>query len=289
MRIYIMTDLEGVAGVLDSANWCLADGHCIQTAKEFLTREVNAAIEGFREAGATEFLVADGHGSGAILPALLHPAAELSRYWPKGQPYPFALDDGRFDAAAWIGQHPKAGAVRGHLCHTGSMEVRDLTINGVSVGEFGEMVLCAGELGVPAIFASGCQAFAEEARAFVPGIEAVAVKRGLQTDPGHALPAAAYRLHNMAAIHLQPETARARIREGARRAVERARQHPFGLVTLPPPYELRAVLRATETLPARVSRARHATSVIGLLNAPRAPAERLVMDPLAAAAALSQG
>lgn len=270
MRIYIMTDLEGVAGVLDSENWCLWESRYYETGKELLTREVNAAIEGFLAAGATEFLVADGHGYGAINPVLLHPAAELARNWPAGKPcYPFSLDDGHFDYAAWIGQHPKAGAIRGHLCHTGSMVVRDLSINQVSMGEFGEMALCAGELGVRSIFASGCQAFTAEAQAFVPGIATVAVKRGTQTDPGHELPDKAYRRHNTAAIHLQPEEARRRIREGARQALLRANRESFGLVNMPPPYELAGILRATETEPPRIFRARHATSAIGLLNAPR--------------------
>jgi len=284
MRIFIMTDLEGVAGVLDSENWCLWESRYYEAGKELLTREVNAAIEGFMSAGATEFLVADGHGYGAINPALLHSAAELARNWPAGKVYPFGLDDGHFDYAAWIGQHPKAGTIRGHLCHTGNMGVRDLCINGISMGEFGEIALCAGEFGVRSIFASGCQAFTEEAKAFVPGIEPVAVKRGTQTDPGHHLPTAAYRKHNIAAIHLQPEEARRRIREGARQALLRAGKESFGLTTMKPPYDLVAILRATETEPPRTSRAHHDKSVIALLNTSRTIAPLNSADPLAMAA-----
>ena len=59
MRIFLMTDLEGVAGVLDSGNWCLWNSRYYEAGKELLTRKVNAAIEGFMSAGATEFLVAD--------------------------------------------------------------------------------------------------------------------------------------------------------------------------------------------------------------------------------------
>ncbi|MBU0714339.1 MAG: M55 family metallopeptidase [Verrucomicrobia bacterium] len=284
MRIYIMTDLEGVAGVCDSENWCRPEGRYYEFGKELLTREVNAAIEGFMSAGATGFLVADGHGAGAINPALLHSAAELARYWPAGKAYPFSLDDGRFKYAVWIGQHPKAGTIRGHLCHTGGMNVRDLCINGVSVGEFGAVALCAGELGVRTIFASGCQAFTEEAKALVPGIETVAVKRGTQDDPGHTLSATAYRKHNMAAIHLQPEEARRRIREGARQALLRAGKETFGLVHLPPPYDLVGILRAQENEPPRMYRAHHDKSVIALLNTSPATTSLYAGDPLAIAA-----
>ena len=66
MRVYIVTDLEGVAGVHDIENWCEPASPNYARAKELLTLEVNAAIAGFRAAGATDILVADGHGCGGI-------------------------------------------------------------------------------------------------------------------------------------------------------------------------------------------------------------------------------
>jgi D-aminopeptidase len=137
---------------------------------------------------------------------------------------------------------------------------------------------------VRSIFASGCQAFTEEAKAFVPGIETVAVKRGTQTDPGHHLPAAAYGKHNIAAIHLQPEKARRRICEGARQALLRAVKESFGLVTMKPPYELTLIMRATETEPPRIVRAHHDKSVIALLNTSQTITPLNSADPLAMAA-----
>ena len=279
MRVYIMTDMEGVCGVLDSVNWCLLDGRYYEQGKELLTREVNAAVDGFLAGGATDILVADGHGWGGIVPSLLHPQAELSRNWRRGKAYPFSMEGHPFDVAAWIGQHPKAGTVGGHICHTGNMGVRDMSINGVSVGEFGQLVFCAGERGIRSVFASGCEAFTQEARELVPGIETVAVKRGGQTDPGHNLPMDAYRLHNTAAIHLSPEEARRRIRDGAQRAIERAATEDFGLVELDPPYTRVTVLRSTNLEPPRVRRDEHPQSVIDLLNQSE-PAEPLDFDPL---------
>ena len=70
MKVYIKTDLEGVAGVLDSAERCCprdwgsfsrVESRYFEKAKRLLTMEVNAAIEGFFEAGAREILVGDGH------------------------------------------------------------------------------------------------------------------------------------------------------------------------------------------------------------------------------------
>jgi len=58
----------------------------------------------------------------------------------------------------------------------------DYAINGLSIGEFAQVALCAQELGIVPIFGSGDLAFTEEARALYPGIETVAVKIG--TTPG---------------------------------------------------------------------------------------------------------
>jgi D-amino peptidase len=267
-RVIIVTDLEGVAGVLDSENWCLGESRYFDQAKDLLTAEVNAAVDGFLAAGAEEILVVDGHGCGGIHPSRLHPAAELARNWPAGRAYPFSMDDRPFDYAAWVGQHPKAGTVGGHLCHTGNMGVIDLTINGVSVGEFGELALCAGELGIRSIFAAGCEAFAREAREFVPGIETAVVKRGTQTDPGESLTVDEYRRHNTAAIHRSPEEARRRIREGVRAAMLRARAEPFGLARLPPPYEARVGTRRSADKPGQTGTKQHPVSVSALLNLP---------------------
>lgn len=263
-----MTDLEGVAGVQNMQDWCNSEGRYYQKARELLTMEVNAAIEGFLEGGAKEFLVADGHGSGAINGELLRPEAELSRNWPKGKKG-FSMAQKDFDLAAFIGQHPMAGTVGGHLCHTGNMGVVQQTINDIEVGEFGDLVMLAGELGIRTVLTSGCEAMCREAAAFVPGIEAVAVKRGIQPEPGNHLPANAYRLHNTGAIHLHPREARARIRSGALRAITRAAGEDFGLVKPPaPPYTRIRISRGDGEHPPMLRVWKHPESLLGLANAP---------------------
>ena len=92
--------------------------------------------------------------------------------------WPFGLDKS-YNGIAWVGQHPKASTPLGHLCHTQCFWYIDLAINGVSIGEFGQLAMCAAELGVPAFFACGDQAFTEEAEALAPGIVTCAVKRGV--------------------------------------------------------------------------------------------------------------
>ncbi len=276
MRVFIMTDLEGVAGVID---WQWAQSN-YELARNLLTMEVNAAIEGFFAGGAAGILVADAHGPGAINPEKLHPKAELSRNWPRGKAG-FSMDEQKFDFAAWVGQHPMAGTVGGHMTHTGDTGVRQKDINGIVVGEFGELVLVASSLGVRSIFAAGCEAFCREARDFVPGIETVSVKKGTQTEPGHHLPQSAYKMLNTGAIHLHPEESRRRIKEGAKRAISRAVKEDFGLVEVPPPpYTRTTIIRGGSDHPPLIIKQTHPDSLIGMLSA-KSAAYELNIDPAA--------
>lgn len=265
-KVYIMTDLEGVAGVLDSENWCSLESRYYELAKEFLTLEVNAAIEGFARGGATEFLVADGHGWGAINPKLLDSRAELARNWPR-PPYPFSLEKG-MDFAAWVGQHAMSRTEYAHLAHTGNMGTFEITVNGTPVGEFGQVALCASQLGVRSIFGSGDLAFTKEAQALVPGIETVAVKRGTTPGRGDECDKERYGKRNLAAIHLQPERARQLICEGAERAIRRAASdRRFGIIEMKPPFERVVIVRAQGDQPKRIGRVSHPDDLIALMNA----------------------
>ncbi len=125
------------------------------------------------EGGATEILVCDAHGPGGIDVRILDQRVSIQRGWADEE-WPLGLDTS-FDAVVWVGQHAKAGTPYGHLCHTQSLHYLEETVNGLAIGEFGELAMCASELGVRAIFGSGDEAFCREAEALVPGIETVAV------------------------------------------------------------------------------------------------------------------
>jgi D-amino peptidase len=276
VKICIMTDMEGVAGVLDHDNWCQPrernyPGRYYDLGREFLTMEVNAAVAGFVEGGADSILVVDGHGAGGINPALLDQRAQLMRGWPEG--WPDGLD-ASFDAVAFVGQHAKAGTPRAHLAHTQWFNYLDQTINGLSIGEFGELAVCAAELAVPVIFASGDEALCREAMSLTPGIVTVAVKRGTTPDDGHNLDTAAYMAHNLSAIHLHPEVARRAIRSLALAAIHKLQEERavFTWPQLVPPYERVTLLRPDADHPtARIDRAVHPTSLIAALNLPFDP------------------
>ena len=240
MRIYILTDQEGVAGVVSSVDYASPGSRYYQTARRLLTLEVNAAIEGALAGGAAEIFVLDGHGHGSIDVELLHDQARVLTGRPIRFPFCF---DGSFDALMFVGQHAKSNTDGGHLSHTGSMDQDDLILNQRSVGELGWYIQLAGYYGKPTILVSGDQAVCNEAHALVPEIETVAVKDGVCNGRATGLTGDENRLHNGAAIHLAPTAARNLIRDAAERAVRRIPEIPPFFIE--PPYEMVSILRAT--------------------------------------------
>jgi D-amino peptidase len=264
MKIFLMTDLVGVGGVLDYENWIPRGAPFFPQARRLLTNEVNAAVEGFYTAGATSVLVVDTV-QGSIDLELLDRRTMLLSGFPG--PFPYGLDRG-FDAIAWVGQHAKAGADHAHMAHTDGFEVLNCRINGVSVGEFGRMAMCASSLGVPAIFASGDEALCREARELLPAIETASVKRGLSSGAGTELDAAAYRAANTGALHHHPLKAYEIIRNGAANALARFRENTaaFPLLQLEAPFVREVTYRREGEKAGYGARAKHPTDLIAMLN-----------------------
>lgn len=266
MKIMIMTDMEGVAGIKNSPDWCLQNSPYYATGCRLLTAEVNAAVEAFFAGGATEIQVADGHGAGAVDIELLDPRVEYARGWPDG--FPFGLDNS-FDGLAWIGQHAKASSELAHLAHTQSFNYIDLWINGIAIGEFGQMAMCASELKVPCFFGAGDEAFTREAQALVPGIVTCAVKRGVTRGTGESCTTDEYRDRNTGAIHIPPARACKMINEAALKAVKKLKNDPPKTIPLKPPYERITVWRPQKPgEPRQIAKETHQTSVIDLMRMP---------------------
>ena len=270
MKISLMTDLEGVAGVVNFDMWTRPGCMYYEQAKVLLTEEVNATIRGFYAAAGDEIeriLVIDGHGPGGINPELLDPRAEYSRGW--GVVHQFNLHEG-FDVFANIGQHAKAGTLRSHLTHTGSTNVIDIRINGISVGEYGESVMKSGFYGTPAIFAAGERAFCEEAKALTPWVHTAETKYGVTEDNGLYLSAEEYRAHNTGAVHVHPNVARRRLYEGAKAALEDWMANPekFKLLCPEAPFVRECWFRAENGAPGYKIVQRHESDIVKMYSMP---------------------
>ena len=265
MKLYVQTDMEGVAGIINVDDYLSPTGRYYDKAKRLVTAEVNAAIRGFIEGGFDDIVVADGHGSGALDIEQLDPRVRMMRGWPTG--WPLLLDDS-YDALAFVGQHAKACTAFAHIPHTQWFGMVDLTINGISVGEYGQMVLCANEMDIPTIFGSGDEAFCAEAKALTPWVETVSGKQGTAPGTGEELEHDAYGHSHETAIHRHPDVVHADIEKGALAAARRFHDDPggFGRVSIKPPYKLIAKYRRVGEKPARTVGLEHGSSIAALMN-----------------------
>ena len=156
MKIYIVTDNEGVAGV-SGANYISPDRgrpDLVAHARKLLADEINACVEGCFRGGAAEVIVRDGHGDGQnVTREMVDPRADLIS---GSTPGVFLADLDGCDGLILLGYHAKAGTP-GAVCeHTmSSVTWQNLWINGRLTGEIGICAYIAGEHKVPVIMFSG--------------------------------------------------------------------------------------------------------------------------------------
>ncbi|NLN75882.1 MAG: M55 family metallopeptidase [Armatimonadetes bacterium] len=177
MKIYIMTDLEGITGI-DSFEMIQRDGDRFRECCELLMGDLNAAVEGAFEGGATHVTVRDGHGGGSnFIEELLDSRAEHD---PRTNKKRQRKIDGSYSGTFFVGAHAMAGTINGFLDHTqNSREWYNYSINGRNTGEIGRWGLVTGSYDVPVIMVSGDEAACVEARQFFGNIETATVKKGV--------------------------------------------------------------------------------------------------------------
>ncbi|HEY3183744.1 MAG TPA: M55 family metallopeptidase [Gaiellaceae bacterium] len=194
MRVFIVSDMEGVAGI---TRWqqC-SGGHAMyEEGRRLYTGEINAAVRGAKAAGATELVVMDCHGAGegwdfnSLLHDELDPACEyvVQKQWTEYTEY---LENG-VDAALFVAMHARAGTRDGVLAHTvSSSSWWRLRFNGVEVGETGINAALCGAWGCPVLLVTGDEASCREGKALLgEGLTTVAVKKGLGRFSARHLPA----------------------------------------------------------------------------------------------------
>jgi len=225
VKVYISVDMEGVAGISHAKPTNRGDDLYPQSV-ELMNGEANAAVEGAFLGGATEVTVNDSHGQMFNLtPEKLDARARLVQ---GKKPYSMveSARDGGFGVALFVGYHARAGHPRGTIAHTYTGRITLASVNDRPITEAGMNGLYLGALGVPVGMISGDDALAEELADWFPWAELVIVKRGISWQ---------------AADSIHPSAARDLIREGARRAVEKAAASDPAMVplTLPTPLRLR--------------------------------------------------
>lgn len=207
LKIYIAADMEGVDGV---STWDVqgeARGREYEKFRELMTQEVNAAVAGAFDAGASEVLVSDSHGDAQNIDVeALDKRAQLVRAWPRPLLMMQGIDTS-FGAAVLIGYYARQGDFPAVLAHNmNSQRIMEIKYNRNTMPDAGLAAAIAGDFGVPVVFVSGDQTVGQEMKRLLGPIETATVKQAIGF---------------YAATMLHPETAQRLIREGVKRGVER--------------------------------------------------------------------
>lgn len=238
IKVLIIHDMEGLSGQSDPSSFNFGSA-LYKDAQEWLAADVNAVVEGLFAGGATEVVIADGHGSGNQDPDLRREllddrAVQIIRDEPFDTYFDLPESE-EVDAVAVVGMHAKTGS-HGFASHTFTLGI-ELLINGQAITETELVALSWGRVGVPVIFASGDDRLAADLST-MPWIEFVTVKEAVGADSAVVRPV---------------DEAREELREAAARAVANLASARAMMVNQPIHASLRAVppanLRFLEGVP----------------------------------------
>ena len=179
MKIYILADLEGISGIRKIEQVITAGATPdYNHGCKLMMLEINQAVAGVIEGGATEVIVCDTHGGGGQIkleemdPRAIYETPACKMMMPSL--------DASFGGVILLGHHAKAGTLNGFLDHTmDSSQWFEFRINDQVVGEIGFEAAWAGHFNVPVIMVSGDETTAHEARATLGEVETAVVKWGI--------------------------------------------------------------------------------------------------------------
>lgn len=214
LKIYLYTDLEGVAGVDHwDARWSDRPDEVRRRreVRELLMGHVNAAAEGAFAAGAAGAVLVEGHAD-----SIIYELADQRLEIIKGAALPTWLPDldAGCGAAFFVGAHAMAGTAGATLPHSFSQrDRRRWWLCGREIGEFGAFAAICGAHGVPVALAVGDDKLCAEARELVPEVETAQVKAGLAPECArHESRERACELVRMAALRAAERAIRGEIR-----------------------------------------------------------------------------
>ena len=221
IKVFISVDMEGIGGAV-TAEQLSPTGFEYAKFREYMTAEALAAIAGAREAGATEFVVADAHGNMQNLLIDRFPAGVTI---VRGSPRPLMMMEGidsTFSAVMFIGYHSATTNPQGVRAHTiSSATFSAVKLNGRAMSEGSINATIAGYFGVPVVMVSGDEQAVGEVQTFIGNVEGAIVKRSISFH---------------AAAVMTPEASQALIRAKAKAAI--ARLKDFKPVPAAGPFQL---------------------------------------------------
>ncbi len=185
-KYMIRCDIEGVSGVVSYEQ---ADPSRAEFAfgKKMFMDDLLALLEGLNKGGADKIVIYDEHfyGRNIDIDRLPENVTAICGKPPYKADWAGGLDES-FAGLILLGFHSKRGTEE-LLHHSYEPDIKNLTLNGMSVGEIGIEAAIAGDYGVPLAMITADSAGVAEAKALVPGIVGVSVKESLWHSGGECL------------------------------------------------------------------------------------------------------
>jgi len=171
--------MEGVSGITGYEQ-AIPGGSEYGTGRKYFMSDLLAAVKGLTEGKADEIHIYDEHCDGRNIDLSVL-GGNVKVYCGK-PPYTEAWAGGldeSFNGLILLGFHSKRGTENAILNHTYESDIKDITVNGRSVGEIGIETYIAGHFSVPLLMITGDSEGVKEAHDIVPQATGVTVKESL--------------------------------------------------------------------------------------------------------------
>ena len=178
-KYMVRCDLEGVTGVVSYAQ-VEPNNPAYAFGKDMFMAELTALIKGLNDGGAESVTIYDEHyyGTNIDLRALPKNVTAICGKPPYRKDWAGGLDTS-YTGLILLGFHSKRGTPDALLNHSYEPEIKNISINGIPLGEIGVEAAIAGDYQVPLMLVTGDSEGVAEARRLVPGVEGVVVKESL--------------------------------------------------------------------------------------------------------------
>ena len=193
MNVFLLTDVEGIAGVDSIAQM---DRKSLEygNTRMLLCNSINKAVAACFEAKADKVYYLDGHGGGRnVFEELIDPRAQKCSM----QEWVALLKNGCIDCQIDLGAHARAGTINGFLDHTtSSKRIFSIKINGIEMSEQSLHAALCGKFGVRLIAVIGDEAVCRQVKEYIPGCFTCAVKNAAERNIATTYPDADQRMHD---------------------------------------------------------------------------------------------
>lgn len=189
-KYMIRCDMEGASGVV-SYTQSVPGRPEYESGKKLFMEDLLALINGLNDGGANEIYIYDEHYYGRNVDISLLPdnVTVCCGKPPYREEWAGGIDES-FTGLIMLGLHSKTGTKDALLNHTYESDIKDIRINGVSVGEIGVEAAIGGDYGVPLILVTADSEGTKEASELIEGVVTVTVKESVDVTGALCYPIA---------------------------------------------------------------------------------------------------